>query len=187
MIGNIIIVLFLLGAVIAYFYNNLVKLRTSSEEALSGIDVQLKRRYDLIPNLIETVKGYAKHEELTLEKVVEARSLAMGVASNDVMAKAQAENGLTATLKSLFALAEAYPDLKANQNFLELQNSLSEIEDAIQNSRRYYNAVVKDYNVQCEVFPSVFVAKFFKFNKKDFFNIDDQERENVKVDFGTMN
>lgn len=182
--ASIIMGLFLLGAVVAYFYNNLIKLRTTSDEALSGIDVQLKRRYDLVPNLVETVRGYAKHEESTFEKVVEARSIAMGVTSNDITMKAQAENVLTSSLKSLFALAESYPDLKANQNFLELQNSLNDIEDAIQNSRRYYNAVVKDYNVQCEVFPSVIVAKFFSFNKKDFFMIDEQERENVKVDFG---
>lgn len=163
------------------YYNKLIKLRNQAEESLSGINVQLKRRYDLIPNIVETVKGYASHEKDTLEKVIEARSMAQSATKiND---KAQAENMLTGALKSLFALAESYPELKANQNFLDLQKSLSEIEDNLQMARRYYNAVVRDYNILCETFPSVIIANLFNFSKKEFFEIDAEERKNVKVKF----
>ena len=172
-----------LAVVIVSYYNKFVSLDNSAKEAFSGMDVQLKRRYDLIPNLVETVKGYASHEQETFTKVVEARRFAMGLESTDAAKKAMAENGLTACLKTLFAIAENYPELKANQNFLELQSSLSQIEEAIQNARRFYNAVVKDYNILCETFPSVIVAKIFNFAKKSYFDISQSERENVQVSF----
>ncbi len=162
-------------------FNAFVRLRNQADESWSGIDVQLKRRYDLIPNLVETVKGYASHEKDTLDKVVRARSAAMN--AQNVEDKAQAENALTGMLKSLFALAENYPNLKANENFLDLQRNLAEIEDNIQNARRYYNAVVRDYNVLCESFPSVIVANMSGNRKRQFFEIAETERENVKVKF----
>ena len=168
---------------VAGLYNRFIKLKNNADESYSGIDVQLKRRYDLIPNLVETVKGYASLEEGTLTKVVEARNFAMGVSKGDLKSQAEAENALTGTLKTLFAISENYPDLKANQNFLDLQGQLSTIEDAIQNARRYYNAVVKDYNILCESFPAVFIANIFGFSKRDYFDISDSERENVKVKF----
>lgn len=176
-LGIIIVIIF---AFIAY-YNKFIKLKNQADESFSGIDVQLKRRHDLIPNLVETVKGYAKHEASTLEKVVQARNMAMSASS--VEEKAKAENMITGALKSLFALSESYPELKANENFINLQNSLSEIEDNIQNARRYYNAVVRDYNILCEAFPSVIVANIFNFKKREFFEIEEAERENVKVNF----
>ncbi len=163
------------------YYNRFIKLKNNIDNAWSDIDVQLKRRYDLIPNIVETVKGYAKHEKETLENVIKARNMAMNAAG--VQEKAKNENILTGALKSIFALAEAYPDLKANQNFLSLQKTLTEIEDALQLSRRYYNAVVRDYNVLCESFPSVIIANQFGFKKRDFFEIDEKEKENVKVKF----
>jgi LemA protein len=146
----------ILAFVIIGGYNGLVTLRNRYKNAFAQIDVQLKRRYDLIPNLVETVKGYAAHEQGTFQKVVEARNAAM--ATGGVEAKAKAENALTGALKSIFALAESYPDLKANQNFLALQTELSGLEEAIQNARRYYNAVVRDLNTRCEAFPSNLVA-----------------------------
>ena len=169
-------VLYLVGQ-----YNSLVKMRNMIDEGESGIDVQLKRRYDLIPNVVETVKGYAKHEEKTLTKVVELRNSAMS--AKGMEAKGKAENMLTESIKSLFALAESYPDLKANQNFLGLQDELSKIEDDIQNSRRYYNATVRDFNIKVQQFPSNLVAGIFGFNEREFFEADEGEKENVKVDF----
>ncbi len=163
-------------------YNGLVKLKNQAEEAWSSIDVQLKRRHDLIPNLVETVKGYASHEKETLTKVIEARNMAMN-ASASIEKRAEAENFLTNTLKSLFALSENYPNLKANENFLQLQNSLNEIEDNIQNARRYYNAVVRDLNTKIESFPSNIIAGMFNFTKKEYFEIDEKEKEPVKVKF----
>lgn len=162
-------------------YNGLIRLRNQLDEAWSGIDVQLKRRYDLIPNIVETVKGYAQHERETLERVVQARAAAMG--AGDVAAQAKAENMLSQALKSLFAVAEAYPDLKANINFLELQQTLSKIEEELQLARRFFNAVTRDFNNKCETVPSNIVAGMFGFKKRDFFEIDEAERENVKVDF----
>ncbi len=164
-----------------YYYNKFIRLKNQADESFSGIDVQLKRRYDLIPNIVETVKGYAAHEKETLQKVIEARSMAQKATA--LPDKAAAENILSGALKSLFALAESYPDLKANQNFLELQKTLSEIEDTIQLARRYYNAVVRDYNILCEAFPSVIIANMFGFPKKEFFEIGGEERQNVKVSF----
>lgn len=162
-------------------YNSLIRLRIKVDEGWSDIDTQLKRRYDLIPNLVETVKGYAKHESETLENVVKARQIAMS--AEDPNAQAEAENMLTGALKTIFALAENYPDLKANQNFIELQQTLTDIEEHIQLSRRYYNATVRDYNTKREVFPNNIIAGMFNFQKREFFEAEDEERENVKVDF----
>ena len=169
-------VIVLVVAAIALFgvvlYNSLVKSRQMAEEAWSGIDVQLKRRADLIPNLLETVKGYAAHERETLEKVVELRNRAQAVPAGDVAGRAAAEGMLSQALGKLFALAEAYPDLKANQNFAELQQTLETIEGEIQMSRRYYNGAARDLNVKVESFPSNLVASVFKFAKAPYFEID---------------
>jgi LemA protein len=178
----IIAILVIIAFAAVGIYNGLVKLRNTSEQAWSDVDVQLKRRYDLIPNLVETVKGYASHEKETFEKVVQARNQAMGASSPGE--KAQAENFLQSTLKSLFALAEAYPELKANQNFLDLQDELSNIEEQIQLARRYYNAVVRDLNTKIESVPSNIVANMFHFEKREYFELDSEEqRETPKVDF----
>jgi LemA protein len=172
-------------AVLAIFivqvYNSLIQLKNKVDEGWADIDTQLKRRYDLIPNMVETVKGYAKHESKTLEAVIQARNVAMN--ANTPEAKVQAENALTGTLKSLFALAESYPDLKANQNFLDLQATLKEIEEKLQLSRRYYNATVRDFNTKIEIFPNNIVAGMFKFDRRKFFEIAEEQRENVKVSF----
>lgn len=175
----IVLVLWVISA-----YNRFVKLRTRSEEAWADIDVQMKRRFDLIPNLIETVKGYAAHESQTFEKVTEARTKAMG--AQTVAEHAEAENMLTGALKSLFAVSEAYPDLKANTNFLELQRELSDTENKIQAARRFYNTNVRDFNIATETFPSNVIAKWFKFVKKEFFELAEGEqaaREPVAVKF----
>ncbi len=169
------------GLAFIFYYNRFVKLRNMCDESWSSVDVQLKRRYDLIPNLVETVKGYAAHEKETLEKVIQARNMGMG--AQGVGEQAQAENMITGALKSLFALSESYPDLKANQNFLQLQNNLNEIENDIQLARRYFNAVVRDYNIACQSFPSVIVANLFGFKQREFFEIEEAARENVKVSF----
>lgn len=183
-----IILLVILGAValwVVMIYNGLIKLKNRVDEAWSDIDVQLKRRYDLIPNLIETVKGYAAHESKTLEAVVEARNAAMSAQeTGDAKAQAEAENMLSSTLKSIFALSESYPDLKANQNFLELQRELTDTEDKIQASRRFYNGNVRDFNTKIELFPNNIIAGMLKFTKREFFEIEnDEEKENVKVEF----
>lgn len=162
-------------------YNKLVRMRFQVDNAWSDVDVQLKRRHDLIPNIVETVKGYAAHERQTLEQVIEARSRA--ATSTSPAERAQAENMLTAALRQLFALAEAYPDLKANQNFLQLQATLNEIEEQIQLARRYYNAVVRDYNARTQMFPSSIIASMFGFRERDFFQIEEGEREPVQVRF----
>ncbi|HWQ21155.1 MAG TPA: LemA family protein [Clostridia bacterium] len=172
-----LIVVWLIG-----IYNQLVKKRTMKDEAWSGVDVQLKRRYDLIPNLVETVQGYAGHEELVFKEVTDMRTRAMG--ATGVADKAAAENQLNGTLKTLFAVAEAYPELKANANFLDLQAKLADLEDQIQMARRYYNGTVRDYNIMCETFPSVFVASMFGFKKAEFFELNGaEERETPKVSF----
>jgi LemA protein len=162
-------------------YNRFVSLRNRVEEAFSTMDVYLKKRYDLVPNLVETVKGYAKHESSTFENIVKARNMAMGAQTMEE--RAQGENMLTGTLKSLFALAENYPELKANQNFLELQGQLSSIENDIMNSRKYYNAIVREFNIARESFPSVIVANMMHLEKKTMFEIEEAERQNVKVQF----
>ncbi len=165
-------------------YNGLITLKNRTDEAWSDIDVQLKRRYDLIPNLVEAVKGYAKHEAGTLENVIKARNMAMSVDPSDHAAKAEAENMLSSTLKSIFALSENYPDLKASQNFLQLQNDLKDTEDKIQASRRFYNANVRDFNTKIQTFPNNVVAGKLNFSKYDFFEVGNaEERENVKVSF----
>jgi LemA protein len=155
-------------------YNGLVKARQMAEEAWSGIDVQLKRRADLIPNLIETVKGYAAHEKATLEEVVELRNKAQAVPAGDVATRGIAENMLSAALGRVMAIAEAYPDLKANENFLELQKSLEGIEGEIQMARRYYNGATRDLNIKVESFPSNLLANPFGFAKKEYFEITNE-------------
>lgn len=163
-------------------YNGLVRLRNGSESAWSDIDVQLKRRWELIPNLVETVKGYASHERQTFEEVIAARSNAMAASGPE--AKAGAEGGLSRALRQLFALAESYPELKANQNFLELQSELSALEDTIQKARRYYNAVVRDLNTRIEIFPASLVAQMTGFMRKDYFELEDEtERSAPTVSF----
>jgi len=163
-------------------YNGLVKLRNLVEEAFATMDVYLKKRYDLIPNLVETVKGYAAHEAGTLEKVVQARNMAASAGSMED--RIQGENMLTGALKNLFALAEAYPDLKANTNFMDLQAQLQKVEEDIANSRKYYNATVREYNIKTEVFPYNIIAGLFKFARKPLYEVTEEaERQNVKVKF----
>ena len=174
-----ILVLLLLAAV--GMYNSLVRLKVQCDDAWADIDVQLKRRYDLIPNLVETVKGYAAHEKGTFEAVISARNKAMS--ATGPAEKAQAENMLSGTLKSLFALSEAYPQLRAIESFTSLQNSLSQIEDTVQNARRYYNAVVRDLNTRIQQFPSSLVAGIFGFTPREFFQLEaEREREVPTVD-----
>ena len=169
------ILLIIVGLIVLYViitYNALVRLRQMVREAWSGIDVQLKRRADLIPNLIETVKGYAAHERGTLEEVTQLRARAQGMPSDDVAGRAQVEGMLSQALGRLFAVAEAYPDLKANQNFAQLQATLETLEGEIQMSRRYYNGAARDLNIKVESFPSNLVAGVFGFSKADFFEIE---------------
>ncbi len=178
----ILVAIVLISAVM--MYNRLVKLRNLAEEAWSGISVQLKRRFDLIPNLVETVKGYAGHEKSTLENVIKLRNAAMSAAPGDVAQQSQANAALSQGIKGIFALAENYPDLKANQNFIELQNALQTVEDNLQNSRRYYNGCVRDLNTGCQTFPSVLIANAFGFEKRAFFELDNpEEAQNIKVSF----
>lgn len=177
----LLIVLALLIVFVVALYNGLIKLRNKCDEAWADIDTQLKRRYDLIPNLVETVKGYASHEAGTLEKVTAARTAAMN--AQGIAAKQQAENALSGVLKSIFALAESYPDLKANQNFLDLQKNLTDVEEHLQLSRRYYNATVRDFNTKIQVFPNNIIAKPLGFSDKEFFQAEGEEKENVKVSF----
>lgn len=176
-----LVVLFVLWLWAAY--NGLVSLKVRSDEAWSDIEVQLKRRYDLIPNLIETAKGYASHESGTFEKVIQARNMAMNAKSG--AEHAQAENMLSGTLKSLFALSEAYPDLKANQNFLDLQHELRDAEDKIMAARRFYNANVRDLNTKILMFPTNMIANSLGFQKRDFFDLPDGDaaQQNVRVKF----
>lgn len=162
-------------------YNSLVQLRERGEAAWADIDVQLKRRYDLIPNLVETVKGYASHEQDTLERVIQARNQAM--TAQGPAAKAEAEGILAGTLKSLFALAEAYPQLQAAGGFRDLQASLSDIEEQVAQARRYYNAVVRDYNTKTQTFPSVLIARGFGFTQREFFEAGEEEKAVPKVSF----
>ncbi|PIR13149.1 hypothetical protein COV49_03140 [Candidatus Falkowbacteria bacterium CG11_big_fil_rev_8_21_14_0_20_39_10] len=178
-------VIAVLIAVIIGMYNSLIRLKNRVNEAWSDIDVQLKRRYDLIPNLVETVKGYAKHEAGTLEKVTEARAEAMSAQkSGNAKRQAEAENTLSGTLKSIFALSENYPDLKANENFLELQRELSDTENKIMASRRFYNGNVRDFNTKLQVFPTNIMAGILGFKSREFFGVEDaREKENVKVSF----
>ncbi|HTK59621.1 MAG TPA: LemA family protein [Candidatus Baltobacteraceae bacterium] len=164
-------------------YNGLVTLNVRTEEAWSDIEVQLKRRYDLIPNLVNTVKGYATHESSAFENVTKARAAAMG--AQTPTEHAAAENMLSSTLKSLFAISEAYPELKANQNFLDLQHELRDAEDKIQAARRFYNANARDLNIKMQVFPSNLVAQSLGFKKRDFFDLPDNDaaQQNPEVKF----
>ncbi|MFA4953943.1 MAG: LemA family protein [Patescibacteria group bacterium] len=174
-----VIVLIALWAVIAY--NSLITLKNRTDEAWSDIDVQLKRRYDLIPNLVETVKGYAAHESQTFEKVIAARSAAMS--AQGAADKGVAENQLSQTLKSIFALSEAYPELKANQNFLRLQQDLTDTEDKIQAARRFYNGNVRDFNTRLQTFPTNLIGSTLGFTKRDFFEIAEAEKVVPQVKF----
>jgi len=171
----LIIILAVVGVVILWFvltYNSFVALRNRTQEAWSDIDVQLKRRYDLIPNLVQTVKGYAAHEKGVFEKVTEARARAMG--AKGIKEQAQAENALSATLKTLFAVAENYPDLKASVNFVELQKELADTENKIQAARRFYNSNARDLNIKIESFPANVVALVFNFKKMEFFELEEE-------------
>lgn len=179
MLGTVIAVAVVVVGIMTY--NTLVRLRETADGAWADIDVQLKRRYDLIPNLVETVKGYASHEKETLERVISARSASMG--AQGPAAKAQAEGMLAGALKSLFALSEAYPELQAAAGFRDLQASLSDTEEHLAQARRYYNAVVRDYNTKTQTFPSVVVARSFGFAEREFFEVSEGEREAPKVSF----
>jgi LemA protein len=182
MLAAILVVLVLIVIFVIGMYNSLVRLKVTCDNAWADIDVQLKRRYDLIPNLVETVKGYAGHEKGTLEAVINARNRAM--TATGPVDKAQAENMLSGALKSLFALSEAYPQLRAVESFTSLQNSLTQIEDAVQNARRYYNAVVRDLNTKIQQFPSSIFANMLGFKPREFFEvIAPAEREAPKVSF----
>jgi LemA protein len=181
-----LIILLIIVAVLAVFvvgiYNGLIQLRNRSDNAWAQVDVQLRRRYDLIPNLVETVKGYAAHEKEVFQKVTEARTNAIGAGT--VGEQGQAENMLSGALKSLFAVAEAYPDLKANQNFMMLQEELAGTESKIAYSRQFYNDTVMKFNTKQQVFPSNIVANLFNFSEKEYFEIEEAEaREPVKVKF----
>lgn len=176
----IVVVLLVLWVIVTF--NGLVRLLNRAKEAWADIDVQLKRRYDLIPNLVETVKGYAAHEKEVFAKVTEARSRAMGARSPKE--KGEAENALSNTLKNLFAVAENYPELKASENFLELQRELRDTEDKVQAARRFYNANVRDLSIKIEIFPANIVATLFKFKKMELFELTEAiEREAPKVRF----
>lgn len=181
-LGVLAVLIVVIVSWIVATYNSLVKMRNNVEESFSTMDVCMKKRYDLIPNLVATVKGYAKHESETLEKVIVARNSAMS--AKTTAEKSQADNVLTGTLKSIFALTENYPQLKADTNFIDLQNQLKTLETEIANSRRYYNANVKTFNNKIQVFPSNLIAKWFKFEKQTMFEVDaPEERKNVKVEF----
>ena len=182
LIFGIVAIVFVVG--IVGMYNRFIVLRTRVKEASSDIEVQFKRRYDLIPNLIETVKGYANFEQSTLQKVTEARTQAMS--AGGLQEEAEAQNTLSGTLKSLFAVSEAYPDLKANQNFLELQRELTDTENKILSARRFYNTNIRDYTVATQTFPSNIIAKLFGFKSDGFFELPEGQEaaaEPVKVNF----
>ena len=182
MIGIIfLVILVVIAVVLIGMYNNLVQSRVRCDMAWSDIDVQLKRRHDLIPNLVETVKGYAAHEKETLENVAKFRSQAMQATTPEN--RALAENQLSGALKSLFAVVENYPELKASEEFMRLQGSLSQTEDSIQNSRSYHNAVVRDLNTRIQVFPTNILAEMFGFQGREFFETAEAEREPVAVKF----
>ncbi|PIQ66566.1 MAG: hypothetical protein COV96_00755 [Candidatus Zambryskibacteria bacterium CG11_big_fil_rev_8_21_14_0_20_42_18] len=178
----VLVILALVVLWVVFAYNSFIRLINRAKEAWADIDVQLKRRYDLIPNLVNTVKGYATHESSIFDNVGKARAAAMG--ATNIADKGQAENMLTGALKSIFAIAEAYPDLKANQNFLELQRELSDTENKIQASRRFYNTNVRDLNTAIESFPNNVIASTFNFDKMEFFQLEEEDaKEPVKVEF----
>ncbi|MGN0905743.1 MAG: LemA family protein [Bullifex sp.] len=180
----LIIVIAVIAIVAIYFittYNSFVKLKNQAEEAGAGIDVHLKERYDLIPNLVETVKGYAKHESGTLEAVIRARNSAMGATTLEE--KDKANNALSGTLKNLFALSESYPDLKANAGFVDLQQKLTEIEKGLLNARKYYNAIAKQMNSKVEMFPSNLIASMTGFKKLPYAEVEEAAKARVEVKF----
>ena len=177
----ILIVVVLIVLYVVNVYNGLVSLRNKVDDQLSQIDVELKRRFDLVPNLVETVKGYTKHEKETLENVINARNAY--ASANTMEGQLEADGELSRAINKLFALSESYPDLKANENFKELQAELQQTEDKIAIARQFYNDVVLQYNNKVEMVPSNIVASIFKFTKETFFKVDDTERENVKVKF----
>lgn len=180
---NALVTLIIIAVVLAVFiisiYNGLVSKRLRTKEAWSTVDTQLKRRYDLIPNLVETVKSYAKHESKTLETVTNARNMAMSIKDTTVQ-KEQYENMLTSSLKSLFAVSESYPDLKANQNFLELQQELEDTETKIQAARQFYNTTVLSYNTALSIFPNNLIANRFNFTPERFFELEEEEKKEVR-------
>lgn len=176
-------IIVLLGLMMVSVFNRFAKNRNLVKDAWGNIDVALKRRYDLIPNLVETVKGYAAHEKETFENVVKARNAAMQVPDGDINAQIQAENQLQQSLRSIFALSESYPDLKANANFLDLQNKLNEIEENLERSRRYYNGTVRENNTYGESLPGALFAGMLKYQHFNFFEAEAASRENVKVSF----
>jgi len=191
-LGILVIILVVVAGYVIAAYNRFVRLTQRVKEAWADIDVQLKRRYDLIPNLVETVKGYAKHERETLDQVTEARTKATqmhvdpsNVTPEQIAAMAGAESALTGALGRLLAIAENYPDLKANQNFLELQRELSDTENKIQAARRFYNGNVRDLNIALQTFPSNIIGNIFNFKPEEYFELEEnsEEREPVKVDF----
>ena len=175
----VLVVFVILAAYVIGVYNGLIVGRNRVKEAFSDVNIQLKRRYDLIPNLVETVKGYASHESQTLEKVIQARNMAMAT-KGDLKEQAKAENILSGTLKSLFAVSENYPELKANQNFLKLQFELTDTEDKIKAARRFYNTNVLALNNKIEMFPSNIIASMFQFTKQEFFELDEDEAAQAK-------
>lgn len=181
LIMGIVVVIILILLFVISTYNSLVQLRNKVRDQFSQIDVQLKKRSDLIPNLVETVKGYAKHEKGTLEEVIKARNTYLSAGSPDEKMKSSGE--LTQAINKLFALAESYPDLKANENFLDLQKQLKEVEDKVSYSRQFFNDTVLMYNNKIEMFPSNFVASLFHFEKENFFEATEEERKNVEVKF----
>ena len=182
LIWIIIGIIIVLALIFVGMYNSFIKLKNSCDEAYSTMDVYLKKRFDLIPNLVETVKGYAAHEKETLQNVIAARNNLQNASTTEE--KLAGENALQGTLKTLFAVAEAYPDLKANTNFLDLQDQLKGVENDIANSRKYYNAVVKQFNTKCEMFPSNIIAGICHFEKMPMFEVDSaEERKNVEVKF----
>ncbi len=182
LIGVVVIIVVIIAIWYIWAYNKFIKMKNNIEEAFSTIDVYLKKRFDLIPNLVETVKGYAKHESGTLEKVTAARNAV--ASSSTTEERLQNENILSGTLRSLFAVSEAYPDLKANTNFMDLQRQLNQIETDIANARKFYNANVKEFNTSLQTFPTNLIARKFKFEKQPMYEVSDaQERENVKVQF----
>ena len=176
-----IVVIIVLVLIFILMYNSFIRMRNNCEEAFATMDVYLKKRFDLIPNLVETVRGYASHEKETLEKVISARNTVQNATTT--AEKIAGENMLQGTLKSLFAVAEAYPELKANESFMELQAQLNYVEEDIANSRKYYNAVVKRFNTKCELFPSNIIAAIFRFERMPLFEVAAEERENGQVKF----
>ncbi len=175
----LIIVLVVLGFTLAILFNRLVHLKNNRKQAFSDIDVGLKKRFDLIPNLVETVKGYAKHEKTIFEHITKLRS--QGMQSENIEDIAQNENMLRGTLKSLFAVAEAYPDLQANTNFMQLQEELAEVENALAAARRFFNHATKEYNAVLQSFPTILIARLFGFQQEDFFEAKEEEKNNVTI------